>query len=172
MSSHRWNCIQCLLRGEQQYAMPTARLQTARKICCAFGRCMRSSWYVYHQPMKMAACQIQFTVISIFPFLYSVSWATVIPCDSSNGPVKGELPACCIFSPKSATIFTHFEQPFLHWCISGTANKMQWSCEAAYTYTTAHIQRAGRCVCENEQKAQLIASSPGAALLRSINKKE
>jgi len=49
---------------------------------------------------------------------------------------------------------------------------MQWSYEAAYTYFTPRIQRAGRYLCENEQKAQVIASPPGAALRRSINKKE
>jgi hypothetical protein len=62
--SHRWNWIQCLLRGEQWYAMLRAHLHTAHKICYALGRCVRSSHYAYHQLTKMEA--------------HSYSWVTCL----------------------------------------------------------------------------------------------
>ena len=146
----------CLLMGEQQYAMQRAHLHTACKIYCALGRCMRSSWYVYHQPMKVEAHSYSW-ITCLSDTIHSVQHIALslldIPSNSyimrhhsgnnmctpqawtdlsSKGPVKGELPACCILSPKSVNIFSYFEQQFLRWCISRTANKIQWSYEAAF----------------------------------------
>jgi len=45
--------LQCVLRGEQRYATQRPHLQTARRICYALGRWVRSSRYAYHQPKQM-----------------------------------------------------------------------------------------------------------------------